>query len=177
MKKLSICPLGKVWVYCLKSLKKPSIYPLGKTPSAPSVTPSVGIAFRMQPIPMSEVLRHISDGRFLLPNVQDLGMAQETRTNVQLNELELSTLMINTNRLSGVLGHLQGVLGDLQAVQTQEFVRRQTIEGSGSLEVVATQVAERALDAEFSDLSLSHVDVELDDFGDDVDQEGPGENQ
>ena len=36
MKKLSICPLGKVWVYCLKSLKKPSIYPLGKTPSAPS---------------------------------------------------------------------------------------------------------------------------------------------
>ena len=37
MKKLSICPLGKVWVNCLKSLKKPSIYPLGKTPSAPSV--------------------------------------------------------------------------------------------------------------------------------------------
>ena len=36
MKELSICPLGKVWVYCLKSLKKPSIYPLGKTPSAPS---------------------------------------------------------------------------------------------------------------------------------------------
>jgi len=26
-----------VWVNCLKSLKKPSIYPLGKTPSAPSV--------------------------------------------------------------------------------------------------------------------------------------------
>jgi len=37
LKKLSICPLGKVWVNCLKSLKKPSIYPLGKTPSAPSV--------------------------------------------------------------------------------------------------------------------------------------------
>ena len=37
MKKLSICPLGKVWVNCLKSLKKPSIYPLGKTLSAPSV--------------------------------------------------------------------------------------------------------------------------------------------
>jgi len=37
LKKLSICPLGKVWVNYLKSLKKPSIYPLGKTPSAPSV--------------------------------------------------------------------------------------------------------------------------------------------
>jgi len=37
LKKLSICPLGKAWVNCLKSLKKPSIYPLGITPSAPSV--------------------------------------------------------------------------------------------------------------------------------------------
>jgi len=36
LNELSICPPGKVWVYCLKSLKKPSIYPLGKTPSAPS---------------------------------------------------------------------------------------------------------------------------------------------
>ena len=36
LNELSICPLGKVWVNCLKSLKKPSIYPLGKTPSAPS---------------------------------------------------------------------------------------------------------------------------------------------
>jgi len=35
LKELSICPLGKVWVSCLKSLKKPSIYPLGKTPLPP----------------------------------------------------------------------------------------------------------------------------------------------
>ena len=36
LNELSIHPLGKVWVNCLRSLKKPSIYPLGKTPSAPS---------------------------------------------------------------------------------------------------------------------------------------------
>jgi len=40
------------------------------------------------------------------------------------------------------------------------------------LEVLATQVGERALDAEFGDLSLSRVDAELEDFGDDVNQEG-----
>ena len=28
--------MGKLGVYCLKTLKKPSIYPLGNTPSAPS---------------------------------------------------------------------------------------------------------------------------------------------
>ena len=93
-----------------------------------------------------------------------------------LSELELSTLMINTNRLSGVLGHLQGVIGDLRAVQTQEYARRLTIEGSGSLEVVATQVAERVLDDEFRDLSLSRVTRELEDFGDNVGQEGLGSN-
>jgi len=86
--------------------------------------------------------------------------------------LTLSTLMINTNRLSGVLGRLQGVIEDLRMVQTQEYARRLTVEESVSLEVVATQVGERALDAEFGDLSLSHVDTELEDFGDDVNQEG-----
>ena len=35
--------MGKLRVYCLKALKKLSIYPLGNTPSAPSVSrPSVG---------------------------------------------------------------------------------------------------------------------------------------
>ena len=29
--------MGKLRVYCLKTLKKPLIYPLGNTPSAPSV--------------------------------------------------------------------------------------------------------------------------------------------
>jgi len=126
----------------------------------------------MQPLPISEVLRHIADGRFLLPSVQGLGMTQETRTIAQLNKLELSTLMINTNRLSGVLGNLQGVLGDLQAVQTEEYGHRRIVGGSVSLEVVATQVVERALDSEFGDLSLSRVDAEMEDFGEDVDQEG-----
>jgi len=87
----------------------------------------------------------------------------------QLNELELSTLMINTNRLSGVVGHLQGILGDLQTVQTQEYGRRQIIEESVSLEVIATQVGERALDSEFGDLSLSRVDAEMEDFSNNVD--------
>jgi len=53
------------------------------------------------------------------------------------------------------------------------YCRRLTASGeSASLETVATQVAERALDVEFGDLSLSRVDVEMEDFGDDVDQEG-----
>ena len=36
MNSFTICPLGKLWVNCLKSLKKLSIYLPGKTPSAPS---------------------------------------------------------------------------------------------------------------------------------------------
>jgi len=137
------------------------------------LTTSIVIASLTQPIPISSLLRRISDGRLLLPNIEGLGTIQEGRTTEQLNELELSTLMINTNHLSGVLGHLQGVIEDLRAVQTQEYAHRLTIEGSALLEVLATQVGERALDAEFGDLSLSHVDAELEDFGDNVDQEGP----
>ena len=37
MNAFTICLLGKLWVNCLKSLKKLSIYLPGKTPSAPSV--------------------------------------------------------------------------------------------------------------------------------------------
>jgi len=36
------------------------------------------------------------------------------------------------------------------------------------------QVTERALDVEFGDLSLSHVDTELEDFGEMLNQEGSG---
>jgi len=58
-------------------------------------------------------------------------------------------------------------------VQFQERARRLTASGeSASLETVVTQVAERALDVEFRDLSLSRVDAELEDFGKDVNQEG-----
>ena len=55
----------------------------------------------------------------------------------------------------------------------QERGRRIASGELGSLEIVAMEVAERALDEEFSDLSLSRVIGELEDFGDDVDQEGP----
>jgi len=82
--------------------------------------------------------------------------------------------MFNTNRIASVLGHLQGVVGDLQTVQMQERGRRIASGGSGSLEIMVIGVAERALDEEFSDLSLSCVIGELEDFSDNnVDQEGP----
>ena len=65
------------------------------------------------------------------------------------------------------------MIGDLQTVQVQERARRLNASGeSASLETVATQVAERTLDVEFGDLSLSRVDAEMEDFGDDVNQEG-----
>jgi len=79
--------------------------------------------------------------------------------------------MFNTNRIAAVLGHLQGVVGDLQTVQMQERGHQIASGESGSLEIVVMNVAERALDEEFSDLSLSRVIGELEDFGDDVDQE------
>ena len=90
-----------------------------------------------------------------------------------LRELELSTLMMNTNQISAVLSHLHGVIGDLQTVQVQERLHRLSSNGeSSSLEMVAMQVAERVLEAEFGDLSLSRVDAELEDFGNNVNQEG-----
>ena len=65
------------------------------------------------------------------------------------------------------------MIGDLQTVQVQERARRLNASGeAASLEIVATQVAERALDVEFGDLSLSRIDAEMEDFGDDVNQEG-----
>jgi len=81
--------------------------------------------------------------------------------------------MFNTNRIAAVLGHLQGVIGDLQTVQMQERGRQIASGESASLEIVVMGVAERTLDEEFSDLSLSRVIGELEDFGEDVDQEGP----
>jgi len=81
--------------------------------------------------------------------------------------------MFNTNRITAVLVHLQGVVGDLQTVQMQERGHRIASGESVSLEIVATEVAERTLDKEFNNLSLSRVIDELEDFGDNVDQEGP----
>jgi len=122
---------------------------------------------------MPDLLRRIADGRFLLPNVEELRMNQGARTIDQLSELELSTLMMNTNQISAVFGHLHGVIGDLQTVQVQERLHRLTVSGeSALLETVATQVAESALSVEFGDLSLSRVDAELEDFGNIASQEG-----
>jgi len=81
--------------------------------------------------------------------------------------------MMNTNHISAVLGHLHRVIRDLRTIQVQERVRRLTANGeSASLEIVTTQVAERALDIEFGDLSLSCVNAELEDFGELSNQEG-----
>jgi len=100
-------------------------------------------------------------------------MGQEARTTEQLSKLELTNLMINTNRISAILGHLQGVIGDLQTIQTQEYSRRLTVGGeSVLLEVVMTQVAERTLDEEFGDLTVSRLDTEMEDFGEVLNQEG-----
>jgi len=137
------------------------------------LTLSVVTAFLTQRIQMPDLLRRIADGRFLLPNVEELRMNQGVRTIDQLSELELSTLMMNTNQISAVLGHLHGVIGDLQSVQVQERIHRLAVsEESASLAMVATQVAESALNVEFGDLSLSRVDAEFEDFGNNANQEG-----
>jgi len=82
----------------------------------------------------------------------------------QLNELELTNLMINTNHITAVLGHLQGVIRDLQTIQTREYSHRLTAGGElASLEVV---------DDEFGDMTISRVDAELEDFGEMLNQEG-----
>ena len=126
----------------------------------------------MQPIQIQYLVQHIATGRLLLPNVEGLQTIGGGRTTEQLSELELTTLMSNTNRIAAVLGHLQGVVGDLRTVQMQEQGHRIANGGSDSLAVTATQVAERALAEDFSDLTLSRVDAEMEDFGDNVNQEG-----
>ena len=69
MKKLSICPLGKVWVYCLKSLKKPSIYPPGKTPSAPSEISPLILAALPSPNPWQRELIGLETSRHPTPSL------------------------------------------------------------------------------------------------------------
>jgi len=85
--------------------------------------------------------------------------------------------MFNMNCIAAILGYLQGVVGDLRTIQVQEQGHRLTASGElASLEIVVTQVAERTLDEEFNDLSLSCMIGELEDFSDNVDQEGPEYN-
>jgi len=118
-----------------------------------------------QPLQIQDLLQRISNGRLLLPNIEGLRTGQEARTTERLSELKLTNLMINTNCISAILSHLQGVIGDLRTIQTQEYSCRLTAGGELALSEVATQVVERTLDQEFNDLSLSHVDTELEDFG------------
>jgi len=69
-----------------------------------------------------------------------------------MSKLELSNLMINSNRMAAVLVHLQGVVADLYQVQFQEYTRRLSERGDlGDTEVVATQMAEMTLDEELED--------------------------
>jgi len=69
-----------------------------------------------------------------------------------MSELELSNLMINSNRIAAVLIHLQGVVEDLYQTQFNEWTRRLSERGElGDAETVATQVAEMTFDEELED--------------------------
>ena len=137
------------------------------------LTSSIATSSHIQPLQIQDLLQRISNGRLLLPNIEGLRMGQEARMTEQLSELELTNLMINMNHILAILGHLQGVIRDLRTVQTQEYSHHLTTGGKlALLEMVTTQVAERTLDQEFSDLSLSCVDTELEDFGEMSNQEG-----
>jgi len=69
-----------------------------------------------------------------------------------MSKLELSNLMINSNRMAAVLVHLQGVVEDLHQVQFNEWTRQLSERGElGDAETVAIQVAEMTLDEELED--------------------------
>jgi len=69
-----------------------------------------------------------------------------------MSELELSNLMINSNRIAAVLVHLQGVVKDLHQTQFNEWTRWLSERGElGDAETIATQVAEMTLDEELED--------------------------
>ena len=101
---------------------------------------------------IADLLERISLGRLLIPNVEGLSGNGEVRILPEMSELELSNLMINSNRMAAVLVHLQGVVADLHQVQFQEYTCRLSERGElGEAEVVATQVAEMTLDDELED--------------------------
>jgi len=100
-------------------------------------------AFLTQNVSITDLLERISSGRLLIPSVEGLSGSGEARILPEMSELELSNLMINSNRMAAVLVHLQGVVADLHQVQFQEYTRRLSERGElGEAEVVATQVAE-----------------------------------
>jgi len=112
----------------------------------------VPIAFLTQNVSIDDLLERISSGRLLIPSVEGLSASGEARILPEMSELELSNLMINSNRLAAVLVHLQGVVEDLHQMQFNEWTRRLSERGElGDAETVATQVAEMTLDEELED--------------------------
>jgi len=89
------------------------------------VVHSVPTAFLMQNASIADLLERIFSGRLLIPNVEDLSGSGEARILPEMSELELSNLMINSNRIAAVLVHLQGVVEDLHQTQFNEWTRCQ----------------------------------------------------
>jgi len=116
------------------------------------VVHSVPIAFLTQNVSIADLLERISSGRLLIPSVEGLSGSGEARILPEMSELELSNLMINSNRIAAVLVHLQGVVEDLHQSQFNEWTRWLSERGElGDAETVATQVAEMTLDEELED--------------------------
>jgi len=120
---------------------------------------SIPTAFLTQTVSIADLLERISLGRLLIPPIEGLNGSGEVRILPEMSKLELSNLMINSNRMAAVLVHLQGVVEDLHQVQFNEWTRRLSERGElGDAETVATQVAEMTLDGELEDFG------ELDDY-------------
>jgi len=116
------------------------------------VVHSVPTAFLTQNVSIADLIERISSGRLLIPSVEGLSGNGEARMLPEMSELELSNLMINSNRIAAVLVHLQGVVEDLHQTQFNEWTRRLSERGElGDAETVANQVAEMTLDEELED--------------------------
>ena len=106
----------------------------------------------MQNVSIADLLERISSGRLLILSVEGLSGSGEARILPEMSELELSNLMINSNRLAAVLVHLQGVVEELHQTQFNEWTCRLSERGElGDVETVASQVAEMTLDEELED--------------------------
>ena len=77
----------------------------------------------------------------LLPSIKGLRITQEGRALPEVTHLELTNIMIKTNRLVMLLEHLHRVIGDLQNIQFQEYTCHLTTSGEfGMLEDLVSQV-------------------------------------
>jgi len=111
------------------------------------------IAFRMQNVSIADFIERLALGRLLIPPIEGLSGNGEARILPELSDVELTNLMLNSNRMAVVLVHLQGVVEDLHQVQFREYTRRLSDRGElGEAETVATQIVEVMLDEEFGEL-------------------------